>query len=172
MRREPFKVYHPSPREPYKVDRKRWHSGPWDDEPEDRSASWTTESGLTGVMVRGGYGVWCGYVRVPKGHRLYRSHYNRANNHVDVHGGLTFGSIGRTTSVCTDRDLNRMAYGGRKGRSTRRRLRREWWFGFDCGHMFDSTPLDESYRTGNYRTTDYVRAEVEKLATQLKEMAS
>jgi hypothetical protein len=52
-----------------------------------------------------------------------------------------------------------------------------FWFGFDCAHMGDRTPGYEAISPSlgreigaTYRTMPYVRAEVESLATQLKNM--
>jgi hypothetical protein len=58
----------------------------------------------------------CGYVKVPKGHRLsdYKN-YDEANS-LEVHGGVTF--IGDF-----DEEFN---------------LGSDFWIGFDCNHAFDT----------------------------------
>lgn len=46
-----------------------------------------------------------------------------------------------------------------------------WWFGFDTAHAFDLQPNFPSIvrrgHTGVYRNLDYVKQEVEKLATYI-----
>lgn len=110
------------------IDKSTWGPGPWQDEP-DRIEWVDAATGLTCLMLRANptFGVWCGYVAVPPGHRLHGVDYD-APEAVEyaAHRGLTF------TGPCMD-DV---------------RPKREqvchvpapgepddvWWFGFDCGH--------------------------------------
>jgi hypothetical protein len=84
-------------------------------------------------------------------------------DNIEVHGGLTFSGLRNKSAL--------------------------WYFGFDCGHVLDFSPgldamtkllyVDESVRwkerqkmfgDWKYRDIDYVRAECQRLARQLKAM--
>ena len=67
---------------------------------------------------------------------------------VDVHGGLTFSSMGKGTYLP-------------KGL---------WWFGFDCAHCDDLQPQLSFSLGGVYRTCEYVEGECVSLARQLAEI--
>ena len=97
-------------------------------------------------------GVLCGYVRVPFGHPLHGATYNIVPDSIEVHGGLTYSK---------DHFLPENDDG--------------WVFGFDCGHGFDVMPcmprhIQISDNIAEYRTMEYVKAETESLAKQLKEL--
>lgn len=99
-----------------------------------------------------------GYVGVDKTNPYFEKEYGGL--HFDVHGGLTFSS-GGTHGV--------FGY--------------QWWFGFDCGHVFDFQPgmfehynsigvgcspeLTRIYSEGIYRNIEYVRDQCVGLASQL-----
>ena len=96
-------------------------------------------------------GHLCGYVGVPCEHPWYRIVYSQCVNEgtddtpeslIDVHGGLTFSSMG-------DRDLFPADY---------------WWFGFDCAHFMDKTSFNPS---GIERDETWVKEECGRLAEQL-----
>lgn len=57
----------------------------------------------------------CGYVGVKKGHPLYKKEYNKIDELVIVHGGLTFSNIGDSKVLSKN----------------------YWWLGFDCNHYKD-----------------------------------
>ena len=92
-------------------------------------------------------GHYCGYVLVPKGHKLYEMGYDEAYGMADinVHGGLTYADS-----------------------------HNEYWaLGFDCNHGGDfNVPQDERIRElskeflhgGIYRDFEYVKGECESLA--------
>ncbi|WP_394831808.1 hypothetical protein LVJ94_35360 [Pendulispora rubella] len=135
--------------------------GPWSNEPDH--AEWTTRAGLPALAIRGGYGVWCGYVGVPRGHRCYgRSHGDIEALGVMVHLGITYAKaptelIGTTSADATQPDDL-------------------WWVGFFCGHAGDLLPgmLDAlstlpspSFDDLVYRDLGYVQERSEELATQL-----
>ena len=45
----------------------------------------------------------------------------------------------------------------------------DWWFGFDCGHAWDITPVTNMpFPNSEYRTLDYVITETTYLAAQLE----
>ncbi len=101
-------------------------------------------------------GHLCGYVAVPKGHLCYGKDYDHIPYDdlfpVEVHGGLTFSREG-------DGDTWPKGY---------------WWLGFDCAHAWDIVPYMEELKAnlghtehGIYKNFQYVRREVENLASQV-----
>lgn len=139
------------------VDKSGWPPGPWMDEPD--FLSWTHPNGMACAIYRGSSGALCGYVRVASDHPAHGRGYSEeipelggrsAGDIVDVHGGLTF---------------------------SRSRLRHEdesvgWWFGFDCAHLGDLSPARaREYGEGWYRGIDFVKREVDGLATTLDGIA-
>jgi hypothetical protein len=159
---------------------------PWETEviPEP----WESNGFLCRIIRHPRGGHLCGYVRVPEGHPLFKVEYSdkvpeilglavkeawegplgkrgiisvflsqsedrrdmRLDCLFDVHGSLTFS-------------------GAMKNRPDD-----EWWFGFDCAHAGDLSPKDAErfgwYDGELYRTVDYVKAECESLAKQLKDV--
>ena len=119
------------------------------------------------VFNAGGYR--CGYVAVDESHPYYKMDYtDDGPNEVMCHWGLTYSGEGRHFYDDFD-DL--------------------WWFGFDCGHCYDSNDYDLAIEyfphlkehllwtkeiEGRYpigkeiRTLEYVEKECKKLAEQLK----
>jgi hypothetical protein len=141
------------------TDRTNWKPGPWDNEPDRIEFE---HEGFPCLMTRGPIGAWCGYVAVPPTHPWHGVDYWPDEKHpvmdVSVHGGLTYASscYGQICHVPKPGDTDDV-----------------WWFGFDCAHAYDETPYVGTYGSsyGTYRDVAYVKAEVEKLATQLKEVA-
>ena len=134
---------------------------PWESEPS--YAEWVdTATGYKCRIVRNpSTGTLCGYVGIPREHRLYGMTYQRAengDNDFEVHGGLTFsGAMG-------EGDVYH-------------------FFGFDTAHGGDFSPglavsmlkwtgepddVREFYKEEEYRTWDYVNREVVNLALQLR----
>ncbi len=112
-------------------------------------------------------GAFCGYVAVGAGHPLFEVSYSdeRAEG-LRAHGGLTFS--GR----CQERgaESERICHTGDD---------KVWWFGFDCLHGGDLVPSIEKMDSifarhlgGTYRDLAYVKAQVEELARQLKEVSA
>ena len=147
-----------------------WPSGPWDGEPD--KMQWPdAETGLPCLAVRHQHsGHWCGYVGVSESHPLHGKNYSDDDLNLDVHGGLTFSDIcqpvdDESRGICHVPDANEPDH--------------VWWFGFDCAHLGDATPLDAKYALeggsvfsgpgDTYKTLNYVRAECAKLAKQLVE---
>ena len=134
---------------------------PWEHEPD--TAEWTCSR--TGYRCR----IWrnpesrtlCGYVGIPRDHRLYGLDHNdsRVETEVGVHGGLTFSKTELTNAV--------------------------HWFGFDCNHMDDFSPgmyltllgqglSWDGFTAGDpheYRTWEWVEKEITDLALQLLHVA-
>jgi hypothetical protein len=132
---------------------------------------WFTESGYRAIVVFNKTGHRCGYVEIPRSHPCYEKECSDIN--INVHGGLTFSA-----------HVNEMPYDT---------LKEFWVLGFDCIHSGDAIDLESYERYSNMgyipkiqedishifniifsdgvvRTLDFVVAECESLATQLKEM--
>jgi hypothetical protein len=118
-----------------------------------------THSGLECMTQLSPVGIPCGYVAVPESHPDYGKHYDDMED-IEVHGGLTFS--GYWENLCDGL----------------------WYFGFDCGHvydmnalphsekLFDFTPFGVDHKTmlpkyQSNKTMKYVEAETERLAEQL-----
>jgi hypothetical protein len=166
-------------------------AGKWGQEPD--KLEWTDYiTGLECLIVRNPMGALCGYVGVPIGHPWYGLGYSSdwcpqdcperysygdgemsscythsPESQTRVHGGLTFsggcqegGKICHTPADGVDDTVH--------------------WFGFDCAHAGDYVPgmariyedipllAREQAMSEYYRDIEYVKAEVEKLAAQLK----
>lgn len=130
-----------------------------------------TAAGLAyAILQHPELGHLCGYVRLPKGHPLYarmrakryalsylhrryqgtrRGYTVPAIAWLEVHGGVTFA-----------------------GAHGHYRLNRGVWVGFDCAHLDDLVPglppFDFLQKGGTFCTPEYVRAECDALAQQLK----
>lgn len=143
--------------------------GEWHTEPD--KVQWVDqETDLDCLAVRSRTGAWCGYVGVTKDHPYFSKPYQEIDDHIDVHGGLTF------SNSCDEEAPE--GYGvchipepGRPGDV--------WWFGFDTNHCFDLAPrmwrlAAPEYRHleypehDTYRTLRYVQGQVAGLAQQLK----
>jgi hypothetical protein len=162
---------------------KDWPKGEWDNEPD--KIQWVDPTtNLPCLMVRNHSGAWCGYVGVAEGHPAFGVHYDRVN--VEVHGGLTFSDTCLTAEHLVGKELrkgvklmslkeaqayveaNSICHVVEEGENDN-----VWWLGFDCAHYMDIAPGMLKYNIGTghlgeqYRNRDYVKAEVECLATQL-----
>jgi len=118
---------------------KRWKSG-----------------GLDCVVLIHPFGHRCGYVGIPKTHKLYKSNYESAP--LNVHGGVTFGGGGKGSEYPIKSEL--------------------WWFGFDCNHWgmdkpdpkFTPPEYSSQKRTGKVRTLAYCIKECNNMAKQLTKL--
>lgn len=102
----------------------------------------------------------CGYVGIPKNHKLRKIPYQRIPE-IEVHGGLTFG--GKTTVRFHHlmRLLEELV--GPKTEAY-------WSFGFDCAHAGDIMPklnMPWGLLDATYKDVGYVRDELLSLAKQL-----
>jgi hypothetical protein len=152
-----------------KIDKSAWGHGPWQTEPD--RVQWQ-HAGYACLVVRNDrLGHWCGYVGVDRSH----PHYGQSGEDLDVlvHGGLTYADKCRD-NICHVPEPGMPAD--------------VWWLGFDCAHAGDMSPAraalerewaktDPSFRLtlkelrDVYRTLDYVKAETEDLAEQLRNLA-
>ena len=148
------------------LNRSTWNKGPWDKEPHDKAVWKDSTTGLDCMVHRGRSGCWCGYVGVPRSHKLFGDNYDQQNNNLIVHGGLTFssecGSLDETgEGICHPADDGDHV----------------WWFGFDCFHCgYDLSPVPElasiSGPEAIYKDLDYVTEEVTSLAQQLASLVN
>lgn len=102
--------------------KKTFGEGPWNSEPDREEFK---HAGLDCLIQRNRWGVWCGYVGVPKGHPVYGKGYDDPKvEDISVHGGLTYSAecSGHICHVTEDADD------------------KVHWFGFDCGHAGDYNP--------------------------------
>jgi len=142
--------------------RENWPAGPWDGEPD--KMQWPDPATRLACMVRRGpLGVWCGYVGVDRTSPLFGRSYHDLSPEPDVHGGLTFAE------ACDGDEEHGICHVPEPGEPEPL-----WWFGFDCGHAFDLSPVVSGmFETvlGDvvYRDLAYARAECEGLAAQLVE---
>jgi hypothetical protein len=166
--------------------------GPWTGEPDHHR--WTSASGLDCVIHRVGRysGHLCGYVRVPAGHLFHGRGYDEAvklppealervrHGTVGKRGVIPFflqavrpdTEEGPVTQYPADIffDVHGSLTWAAPDVSGEPRVEGEWWFGFDCAHAGDLSPMrperffDES---NEYRDWAYVMAECESLAAQL-----
>lgn len=84
----------------------------------------------------------CGYVKIPKEHKLYKEEYSNIDEDFDVHGGITFSNY----------------------------IGDDWYIGFDCAHSCDLSVLaykNESWAI--YKDMKFVENELKKLVEQIKE---
>lgn len=115
---------------------------------------WTTKAGLKAVILLVNNGSHhCGYVQAPE--NLKGTHYIDVEDHIDVHGGVTYSG-----EDYWDTKLG-------------------WYFGYDCAHYNDKVncpddlkhipSLAESpaYTHGVWRDEAYCTEECESLANQL-----
>ena len=142
-------------------------SGPWEEEPD--KVQWEDEStGMPCLIVRNIPGALCGYVGVPPGHDLHGEDYLDLDHAtIDVvHGGLTFAGPYRKSND-PSRGICLITEEGDEYNI--------WWFGFDCGHLYDLIPEYEytfEAPAAIYRDIGFVRREVERLAKRLAELGN
>lgn len=75
-----------------------------------------TYKGFDCVILFIPLGHRCGYVGIPKGHRLYK----KDCEHIKCHGGITYQD-----DWLHERDDEDV-----------------WWIGFDCGHCYDRRDIE------------------------------
>ncbi len=153
------------------LDRSKWPSGAWDDEPD--KMQWADpETGLPCLAVRNWSGAWCGYVGVAEGHPHFGKNYDDVP--AEVHCGLTFSDACQPAAV-EARGICHVPGPGEPDHV--------WWLGFDCAHCYDYSPRDAERARDEggiwalthdveYRTLRYVRNQCAQLARQFKEAAA
>lgn len=132
----------------------KYGAGPWVDEPD--RVEWRAH-GHVCLIVRGPHGSLCGYVGVTPGHPWHGKPLAEVEESVDAHGGLTYAAEcqGNICHVPAPGEPEHL-----------------YWLGFDCGHAGDFVPvlarLGCAFHDDQYRTVEYVRAAVERLAVQAR----
>ena len=131
---------------------------------------WVTKAGYRAKIILNGYkdNRWyCGYVEVPTEHPLYGLAYSdKMPAGYSLPEKTPIGKRGIISVMCVV-DLSApsidvffdvhgsITYSGSMGKSG------EWWFGFDCNHVYDTIEsCDEAY----------VKRECESLARQLEDL--
>jgi len=158
--------------------------GPWLGEAD--KVSWVdSATGLECIMLRDHPdGFLSGYVGVPEGHPLFGWDHGAvpADMGIDVHGGLTYSRIcddGPSPTLRLIREVRRICHvfvgSVPLTHATDHRVGEgQWWFGFDCNHVYDVVPSQVRNRrqsTGAgieavYRDDGYVVREIRNLASQ------
>ena len=151
---------------------------------------WQTKAGYAAVCIAIKEMHRCGYVGIPKNHPLHGADYSKPTAKLkDMWEKVKNGPIGKrgvislvAASLETDENEKLtpslifnvhggITYSGGKDYPVPNK-NGLWWFGFDCGHSGDGY-MEGSYRSwtsGSVRTVEYVMAECESLAEQLKEI--
>jgi hypothetical protein len=127
------------------TDKTTWPRGEWDNEPDE--VLWL-ENLTPCFAIRYIFGTFNGYVGVNKKHPLYCTHYDEVD--ITVHGGLTYAGPNPGAGEVPD----------------------HWWFGFDCNHYNDFSPilfrdLPGIPNNGIYKNLEFVINEITYLATEL-----
>lgn len=137
-----------------RLDKRLWGDGPWQTEPDLLPYE---EGGYDCLVMRSTLGNLCGYVAVPAGHPWHDLEPEAVP--VRVHGGLEWKMEGNDEwRRASSPDVT--------------------WFAFSCSHMGDYFPTDGMIRRladvdlltedlfrpeKNYKTIDYVRADITKI---------
>jgi len=142
------------------LDRSKWSSGPWDDEPQDK-VIWK-HAGLTCMAHRIYHcGAWCGYVGLPPSHPLHGMDYDSLPE-LDAHGGINYSNTCQPHDKDTGRGICHTPEPGEPDDV--------WWLGFDCARCGDVATDYASllpYAGATYKSLQFVRNETERLADQL-----
>lgn len=114
----------------------------WENEPDELGFTDKTTGLECWIWRNPGSGFLCGYVIIPKEHKLYEKNLF-GNSDFEVHGGISFSDF----------------------------IRNEFMIGFDCGHAGDLSPYTYISSTpyDTYRNIEYVKAECISLAKQISE---
>lgn len=96
------------------------HEPEWENEPDYEEFEY---KGYLCNIRRNRMHAWCGYIGLPKEHPWYDKGYDEID--MDVHGGLTFAQMGKSTMGEMKRD------------------KKLWFIGFDCYHGGDYSPFYE-----------------------------
>ena len=157
--------------------RSKWPAGPWHKEPMDQIVWNDPETGFNCIIWRSFMGSWCGYVGVAEKHPAFGKDYNSVD--VNVHGGLTFGNYRDRFELALwwlGFDCNHYMDLAPGMLSLERHMlakdndtslwTRHKEYDPETGAIDRGSELTEE----RYRDVPYVRAEVESLAKQLKEI--
>lgn len=147
--------------------KKLWGEGPWLTEPDH--LFWFDDATKYPCLILrpfGSMGALTGYVGINWKHALYGKYWaDDSFPNLDVNGGITYSRIKKPKFY----------------KHIAKNFPYRWWIGFDCGHLYDYQPVlikvmekvgcsADLHKTGTYKTVEYVKAECESLAKQLKEL--
>ena len=123
--------------------------------------------GFRCVIIGQRMGHRCGYIEIPKEHKLYGKDFREID--IDVHYGWTYSAYTRNDYPAkSDKDI--------------------WWIGFDCNHFGDAKDIEliksfakdemtESYiemaeilSGGVVRSLEYIENELINAVKQIKDM--
>lgn len=136
------------------IDKSAWGDGPWQNEPDE--IFW--RQGSYECLIRRSHfsGAFCGYVVLPRGHRLEATPA-RDLEHIRVHGGVTFSS-----------ELNMLRELGTVEIDLGR-----WAIGFDAAHPEDYSPgfalnagINPFGDPRYYRDVEFMKRQLISLAAQ------
>ena len=163
--------------------------GPWLGE-ADKVAWVDPPTGLECIIMRDHpNGFLSGYVGVPAGHPLFGWKHDAVPSAlgIEVHGGLTYSRIcdeapsPQRRLITEARRICHVVVGAVPlTHATDHRVGEgQWWFGFDCNHLYDVVPRRVRDRgrfmgaetKAEYRDDGYVVREIRNLAAQLKAIA-
>lgn len=163
--------------------------GPWLGE-ADKVAWIDPVTGYECIMLRDHpRGFLSGYVGVPAGHPLFgwRHHAVPSALGIEIHGGLSYSRIcddGPSPQRRLIREFRRICHvivgvEPLRHATEHRAEDGQWWFGFDCDHVYDIVPGEGRDRAqfmgaetrAEYRDDGYVVREIRNLAAQLKAIA-
>jgi hypothetical protein len=164
------------------IDRRAWHPGPWDKEPEDR-VQWSDEAtGLPCMLLRTPVGAWAGYVGVEPGHPLY----GVDEHELPGHKGVNYHNYTNELHYIAPDPPSEQAIDEEHPEAIIDIIRlpmQLWFFGFDAAHGGDLIPgldalnfggidnrraLSLYERQESYRTAAYMQAQCAELAMALK----
>jgi hypothetical protein len=169
-------------------DAKPRDEGPWIGE-ADKLAWVDAATGYECIVMRSNpRGYLSGYVGVPEGHPLFGWNHAAIPDElgVEVHGGLTYsrvcdeGPSPRRRLVSEVRRICHVYVEAPLVHATGHRAHPgQWWFGFQCDHVYDVVPGDRigtrrfmgAETEAEYRDDSYVVREVRNLAAQLRAIA-
>ena len=167
------------------INKSEWREGPWMEEPD--RVDWVFEGMMCRAERQDNRGHLCGYIGVPPGHPTHGHGYDDdETNYIEIHGGVTFGNHFNAGDE-DEQFAELLRHWEQEGFDTVS-PGEIWWIGFDCTHAYDYSDMasgDDSlfgkamakagYPIGDpnehevYRNINYVIAETEKLARQLRQ---
>jgi len=100
------------------------------------------------------------YVELPDGHKYYKKDYIDVEEHIDVHGGVTFASQG----VLNKKGLEQIS------KEEADFIGTGWWIGWDYAHYGDYVGMVLS-EPGKKYTTEEIFEDVCDVIRQLKEVS-
>lgn len=162
-------------------------AGPWLGEAD--KLSWVDPAtGLECIMLRNPEGFLSGYVGVPKTHPMSGWDHEAVpvGIGIEVHGGLAYSRVCQSGPnparrlIVEFRRICHVVVGVEPVRhaTDHRPHADQWWFGFDCNHLYDVVPgrkgqadrwrFMAAETAAEYRDDGYVVREILNLAAQLK----